>query len=125
MSKSFGNSQDLLLKRVFHLPIKVSVKTIVERLRKRLWIDKSTYRFIEFNKTKWQSEEFKNTDSVILLDVFDWLPLIYCFSRISHFLARSTHSKIEAFNFTRSHFGLPNRRLEKIYESFGAKVTLN
>jgi hypothetical protein len=102
-------------------------KSAFKKLKRRLWIDKPTWRFIGFNKAKWRRLPFEKKDSTILVDIFDVNPLIYCFSNMANYLADATNSSIASFLLARSpltKLGIRERRLEKIYESFGAGLEL-
>jgi hypothetical protein len=97
------------------------------RLKRRIWIDGPARRFINHNKKKWISKYDERKKSTILVDLFDWNPLTYCTSYVSNYLALETNSNIEAFNLSTgltNKIGVPFWRLEKIFKSFGAKLTL-
>jgi len=101
---------------------------ILQKLRRRWVIDPHSARYIAFNQKKWQRKPFDKKESVILVDLFDMNPLIHCFAYISNYLATQTNSSIAAFHLTRSRLssvGISERRLEKIYESFGAGLELH
>lgn len=96
----------------------------LRRLKKRLFLDPSLKRFIQHNKKKWLWNSPEQKDSVILLDFYDDYANIFCYSYVLNYLAKKTHSRIGCFTFIPNRLGLPQRRLQKLYESFGAKVEL-
>jgi len=101
--------------------------SVFKKLKRRIWIDGPTWRFIRFNQAKWKRKPFQKKNSTILVDIFDMNPLIYCFSNIANYLAEVTDSSVAAFHLAKSLFtkiGISERRLEKIYESFGAGLEL-
>jgi hypothetical protein len=96
------------------------------RVLRRFYLDSSSKRFIAFNRSKWKPIKAEK-ESTILVDVFDWNPFIYCASHTAQYLANLTGSSIESFSLAgglSNRLGCPFYRLQRIYESFGAKLTL-
>lgn len=94
----------------------LSVKVVIPNLK--------ILRFIKFNKKRWISKN--NLDKgVILLDFFDWYPLIHFWSYTANFLSKRENLKIKYFYFPiyKSRFLGKIRYLvlKKIYESFNCE----
>ncbi len=75
----------------------------------------SIKRYINYNKNLWKP--FASGDSVILVSLYHFHPLIHAYSVMGNFMARRSRSQIEWFFF----HGHPNPLYEAIYASFGAR----
>ena len=80
-------------------------------------IDENTRRYIEFNRRKWPRDFPIDKDAVILVGLFDYRPSIHCYSYLTNYLARRTHSAIETFAFAQKISSVT----EATYASFGAR----
>lgn len=106
----------------------LKAKEIARKLANRYFLDQYVKEYMAYNKRRWISNNSGGQDSVVLLDRFDLNPVIHCFSYVANYMARRTNSRIVTFHFTRSlltSIGIPERRLEKIYNSFGAELGLS
>jgi hypothetical protein len=102
--------------------LKNTFNSLWQLLFNRLFIDRSTKKFIQYNQGKWKFSFDSEPDSVVLVGLFDWKPSIYCYSYITNYLAAENNAAIKVFSFQTS--TIPNRRLYKIYSSFGATLDL-
>ena len=68
----------------------LSVKSVLPDLK--------ILRFIKFNKKRWVSKN-NLEEGVILLDFFDWYPLIHFWSYTANFLSERENLKIKYFYF--------------------------
>lgn len=98
-----------------------------QSIYRRLFTDKNTKDYINFNRKKWLSKTklLDKEAPVILVDCFDWNPWIHFFSCITNVIAQKTNARIAWFHFPlrlqkMDRMGLPIRRLKKLYASFGA-----
>ncbi len=80
-------------------------------------IDENTRRYIEFNRRKWPRNFPIDKNAVILVGLFDYRPSIHCYSYLTNYLARRTHSAIETFAFAQKISSVT----EATYASFGAR----
>ncbi|MEO6846816.1 MAG: hypothetical protein ABI443_05185, partial [Chthoniobacterales bacterium] len=108
-SHSVGNSPGLLRK----------FSRKVTNWRTKQNIKAGTHAFIEHNQRKWPQRKV-STGPVIMMGLFPSPVSILYSSYLTNFLADKFEGRIECFHFA----GTPNPILKKVYESFGARLTL-
>lgn len=91
---------------------------------KNILLNKYDESYIYSNKLKWKNFKIKKKKrSVILIDLFDWKPLIHFWSYVVNLLSKFYSADVKFFYFN-PHRGLLSksslftRKLEKIYDSF-------
>ena len=97
----------------------------IYNILKNLKISGNINKFIKFNKNKWKID-YNQNNGVILIDLFDWYPLIYFWSYVANFLSRKDKLKINFFYFpiykSRISGNIRYRVLKKIYNSFNCTI---
>src|SRR5687768_12974991 len=100
------------------------------RLAQALFFDASTRRFIRHNARRWRGWTRRGAQDVVLVELIDWTPSIYCYSFTLNHLARRFGASIECFWFydprrdSLRWLRTISRRTTALYRSFGARVTL-
>lgn len=99
-----------------------------QKLKNRLHLDQNIKAYIAYNKKKWADPDRALKKSVVLIDAFDFYPAIHMFSVAGHTLAKKLNARLATFSFDRgfaAKLGIPQRRVESLYGSFGAQSELS
>ncbi|MBI3543647.1 MAG: hypothetical protein HY075_10280 [Deltaproteobacteria bacterium] len=105
---------------------KVSDK--LSKIPKRFFNDENEERFIAYARAKWPPLSSADPDSVVLIDMYGHYPLLQSYAASMNILGRLTNARLGAFTFASdklSYLGVPHRRVERMFESFGAPVRLS
>ena len=51
-------------------------KSLKSFLKDRVFLDNNEKKFIKYNKEKWNNNNQKKDEGIILIDLFSWSPLI-------------------------------------------------
>ena len=69
-----------------------------------LFLSKTEKKFIIHNKNKWKlNKKSTNTENIILVDLFYWMPWIYIWSYLTNILSYRLNAKIKYFYFNLHH----------------------
>ena len=100
----------------------------VKFIKKMIFLDNNEKKYIQFNQKIWKEHQ-NNYDRVILVDLFDWYPLIHFWSYLTNILAKKKQAKIKYFYFQtlKRRFTSHNlfiNKLSQIYKSFNVEKGL-
>lgn len=95
----------------------------MRKLLVRLFLNEEIQEYIANNQLQWQNNVRAKNEEVVLVDFIDSAPVYNSYAYFSNYLSDTHGLKIKYFDFTdiltkKSFF--PNRKLEKIYNSFNA-----
>ena len=93
----------------------------VSRIVRKWDVEAPARRFMAFCRRKWPQRRMAGRDSVVLLGLFASKPSIICYAYVANHLAEMHGARIESYQF----LGRVNPLLRKLYESFGARFSLD
>lgn len=105
------------------------LKNIYKKIKYILFLDKYTKNYINFNFQHFSKVKNEDIKGEVLIDFFDWKPFVFFWSILSNYLSKKKNLEIKFFyfplyeNFSEKYF-IFKKPLIKIYESFGAKLSL-
>lgn len=77
-------------------------------------------RYLALNRRHWAQDWPVREQAVVLTGLFDWKPVVHCYSYAANHLARRHGARIAAFDFGRH---MPPE-IEEVFASFGAPLEL-
>lgn len=103
---------------------KLLKKNLFKILKSNILLDKNEKAYILHNKIVWKKTQ-KVEKSIVLIDLFNWYPLIHFWSYLTNIIAAKNNSSVKYYYFearTKNQIGSKYSisKLEKIYKSFNA-----
>ena len=80
-------------------------------------IDEASYKYIVHNRRRWKKQKSKKASGVILVGLFEYPIMTYCYAQVLNWLKVNTDAALESYYFRGKH----NAVLQAVYDSFGAK----
>ena len=107
------------------------IKKIPNKLKsyyKTYAINNNVKKFIAFNKLRWPYQ--KNSNNIILVDLFDWYPFVYIYSYVINILNKKYKLSAKYFYFPlylakSLKFKFSIFKIEKIFNSFNVSKGIN
>lgn len=103
-------------------------KSVLNKFSDRFLIDSHTAAYIAHNRKKWGQKTKASKQNVILIDLFEDNTVLHTYSYVANYLGKKLNARLAAFHFGKGpldRWGVPRRRMEQIYSSFGAPLELS